>query len=200
MNHLFFLPKFFGTSTKISINPYSNSRSFLKICILIVISLLFLSSSYKSNAQDRWRPYLNLGYITNIERCADCTQADRGGSVRIGALGKGRFGIYAGYIWFNEYHESYIEYDDKGSGFMAGIDFLVLKRKKIQTYLKAGLFNEKFTSTYPSGIIDIEYNIKPDFGILLDVHPFNFYAGWQPSAPSHFNLGIGLTLFDQEKD
>ena len=83
---------------------------------------------------------------------------------------------------------------------MAGIDFLVLKRKKIQTYLKAGLFNEKFTSTYPSGIIDIEYNIKPDFGILLDVHPFNIYAGWQPSAPSHFNLGIGLTLFDQEKD
>lgn len=39
-----------------------------------------------------------------------CTQADRGGSIRLGYLTEERYGFYAGYLWFKEFHADYIEY------------------------------------------------------------------------------------------
>ena len=89
---------------------------------LFLLAFLLPMFSYTSRAQQSSRIYVNAGYITNLSKCDECTQKDRGGSVRVGLLGKGKFGFYAGYLWFTEYHEDFIEYDDAGSGIVAGID------------------------------------------------------------------------------
>jgi hypothetical protein len=143
---------------------------------------------------EKTRFYFNAGYITNIKKCTDCTKADAGASIRAGILTKNRFGFYAGYIFFREYHKDYIGYDDEGSGFVGGIDFMLMKRNKTRLYLKAGLLNEVFKATYPNGRTDKETNIKPDFGLLLNLNFINAYLGWQPSDPPHINLGLGITI------
>ena len=32
----------------------------------------------KVRTQSKFRPYLNLGYITNLQKCSECTQRDQG--------------------------------------------------------------------------------------------------------------------------
>jgi len=147
----------------------------------------------QEETQGRVRPYLNLGYITNLQKCSECTKRDQGFSVRIGLLTRGRFGFYAGYLWFKEFHTDNIGYDDKGAGLMAGLDFMLLKRGDFRWYVNLGIFNEKFTSTYPGGS-ETETSIKPDFGVLFNINHFNASLGWQPSEPHHINLGVGVTF------
>ena len=159
----------------------------------LLILLLFVLIPNESNAQDSSRIYLNAGYITNLEKCSECEQADTGGSIRIGILTKGKFGFYAGYLWFKEYHLDYIEYDDKGSAPLIGINYRLLTRGNLQLYVNLGLEIEKFTSTYPNRTED-ERNIKPDFGLLFNINHVNAYLGWQPSEPPHINIGIGFTF------
>jgi hypothetical protein len=81
---------------------------------------LLLSLPCESEAQDRVRPYLNAGYVTNVSKCDECDKADTGGSIRVGLFTQGRLGFYAGYLWFKEHHPDYIDYDDEalvhGSG------------------------------------------------------------------------------------
>ena len=144
--------------------------------------------------QDTTRYYINIGYITNIKKCPECKKADQGASIRLGLLTKKRLGFYAGYVFFKEFHPDYAEYDDEGYGFIGGIDFLVLRKKNSKLYLKAGLFNEKFRSTYRNGRTETETSLKPDFGLLFIHKYFNAYLGWQPSDPSHINIGIGMTM------
>ena len=146
------------------------------------------------NTQSKVRPYLNLGYITNLQKCSECTQRDQGFSVRIGLLTRGRFGFYAGYIWFKEFHSDIIGYDDKGRGPMAGLDVMLLKRGDFRWYVNLGIFYEKFIATYPGGNTDTETSIKPDFGVLFNINHFNASLGWQPSEPHHINLGVGVTF------
>jgi len=162
---------------------------------LFFLSIVFfvLPLCLKGEVQDTLRPYVNVGYITSIVQPEDCTRPDAGGSVRLGILRQGRLGFYGGYAWFNEYHEDYIEYDDEGRLYIAGIDYRILESGKFQLYAKLGVALEKFISTYPSRT-ETETSIKPDFGFLFNINYFNAYLGWQPSAPSHFNVGIGLTL------
>jgi hypothetical protein len=159
-------------------------------CVLIVPALLL--APRPSEAQTRVRPYLNAGYITNLQRCSECEKADTGGSIRAGLLTRGRFGFYAGYLWFTEHHAPTIEYDDEGSGVLAGLDVRFLERGSLQAYAKLGLLIEKFTSTYP-GRTESETSPKPDLGVMLHVGHFNTYLGWQPSDPPHINLGVGVT-------
>jgi hypothetical protein len=166
----------------------------------ILVILILLSLPLQARSQSKWRPYLNAGYITNFEKCSDCTTADTGGSIRIGMLNKGlsskgRLGFYAGYTWFKEHHEDYVGYDDKGWLIMAGIDFRLLTTGNLDWYLKLGIGSEKFISTYPNSYTDSETNIKPDIGLLFNWKHFNLYAGWQPSEPAHINLGIGFTFY-----
>lgn len=144
--------------------------------------------------QDSLRFYVNVGYITNIKKCSECTRPDAGGSVRIGILTKGKFGFYAGYLWFNEFHPDYADYDDMGYGFVAGIDFLILTKNDFKWYMNAGLFNEKYKSVYTNGRTEIETSIKPDFGVLFNWNHLNASFGWQPSEPHHINFGIGYTF------
>ena len=76
---------------------------------------------------------------------------------------------------------------------MAGLDFMLLKRGDFRWYVHAGIFNEKFISTWPGGS-DTETSIKPDFGTLFNINRFNAFLGWQPSEPHHINLGLGVTF------
>lgn len=160
--------------------------------------VLFFLISLVCNAQNKWRPYLNGGYVTSFEKGTDNQRADAGGSVRIGVLhkgmfGKGRMGFYAGYLWFNVYYEDYIDYDDKGSALIAGVDFLFLDQENLQWYIKLGIAREKLISTY-SYRTETEFSIKPDLGLLINYKHFNTYLGWMPSEPGHINLGIGFTF------
>ena len=161
---------------------------------IFVIAIIFLCVlSIKSTAQERIRPYLNVGYITSIGKCSDCIHADRGGSIRLGILTRKKLGFYGGYLWFKVFHPDYIPYDDKGSMLVGGIDFRLLKMGKFKCYIKLGIGVEKFTSVYVNRT-ETETSPKPDFGLLFNFNYFNTYAGWQPSEPGHFNLGIGFTL------
>lgn len=173
--------------------------------ILLIFSSLFVHLNASDNSKieihafqdsikmDSLRVYVNIGYLSSFIIPDDCTRPDVGGSFRIGILSKKRFGYYLGYTWFNEFHENFIEYDDKGRLFIAGIDYQIMKKKEFQIYVKAGLAMEQFISTYPSRT-ETETSIKPDFGILLNIKKFNAYIGWQPSDPSHYNIGIGYTF------
>ena len=163
-----------------------------KLHIPIIITLtLFFSLSLKG--QDSLKVYLNAGYITNIQKCDECTQADTGGSIRVGLLTKKWYGFYLGYIWFNEYHSNYIEYDDRGKGVLFGLDVRILEKNDFRANIKAGLFIEKFISEYANRT-ESETSIKPDFGLLLNYKYLNFLLAWQPSEPHHINLGIGFTF------
>ena len=98
---------------------------------LILILLLLLPRELKS--QTRWKPWINAGYVTNFKKNPDNLKADAGGSIRIGLLNKGvfdqgRFGLYAGFLWFKEYAPDPGSYYDKGRVLMAGIDYLLLKK------------------------------------------------------------------------
>jgi len=176
------------------------NRNFL---ILILCSLVFLplngwsqdQNQDKEKDQDSTSFYINIGYITNIQKNSETVKADQGASLRLGILTKKRLGFYAGYIFFKEYHPTYAEYDDEGYGFVGGIDYMILKKNDLKLYLKAGLFLEKYKSTYRhSGKVEIETSPKPDFGILLNYKHFNAYLGWQPSDPPHINIGVGMTI------
>ncbi|MCG6955229.1 MAG: porin family protein [Gemmatimonadetes bacterium] len=160
------------------------------VLLLSVATLLFLPRA--GGAQNGPRPYVNVGYIRSFQVCDECEKADAGGSIRVGLLTQGRFGFYAGYLWFTEYHVPQIGYDDKGSGVVAGLDIRILTNGSVQGYAKLGLFVERFTSNYP-GRTETETSPKPDLGFLLHLGHVNTYLGWQPSDPSHFNVGIGLT-------
>ena len=160
------------------------------VFLLMVSFLLFLPC--EGEAQDRVRPYLNVGFVTNLEKCPECEKADTGGSIRVGVFTQGRFGFYAGYLWFNEHHPDYIDYDDKGSALLAGIDFRLLRKGGLEWYAKMGIARENFTSTYPNRT-ETETNFIPDFGLLLNINHFNTYVGWQPSDPHHINIGVGVT-------
>ncbi len=161
------------------------------VLLLVVPFLLALPS--ESEAQDRVRPYLNVGYVTNISKCDECDKADTGGSIRVGLFTQGRLGFYAGYLWFKEHHPDYIDYDDEGTLLIAGIDLRFLRTGGVDWYAKLGLTREKFTSTYPNRT-ESETSIKPDLGLLLNINHFNALFGWQPSEPHHFNIGIGITF------
>ena len=163
----------------------------LKIFILVIFFTSILFSEIK--AQDSLKYFLNVGYITNLKKCPECTRADAGGSVRIGILTKKRLGFYTGYLWFKEFHPDYIEYDDQGYGFVLGMEYLLLKRNNFQWYLNLGLFNEKYKSTYSSRT-EIETSIIPDFGLLFQYNHFNIFLGSQPSDPNHINFGVGFTF------
>ena len=160
--------------------------------VFLLLIPLLLCLPCESEAQEGWRPYLNVGYVTNLQKCDECEKADNGGSVRLGFFTTGRFGFYAGYLWFKEHHPDYIEYDDKGSVIMAGTDIRFLRTGGLEWYAKLGIGRESYTSTYP-GRKETETSFKPDFGLLLNIHHFNTYLGWQPSDPHHINIGIGVT-------
>ena len=164
----------------------TKSSSFL----LLMTLALFLPGQIE--AQSRTRPYVNVGYVTNIEKCSECEKRDTGGSIRVGMLTEGRFGFYAGYVWFNEYHPAYIEYDDEGTLIVGGVDIRLVRAGTVSLYGKVGLGREEFTSTY-SNRTETETSMKPDLGLLLNLGNLNLYAGWQPSDPPHINVGVGLT-------
>jgi hypothetical protein len=162
---------------------------------LLIVSLVLsgLGLFIEGKGQDTLRLYLNAGYVTSIIRPDDCTRPDAGFSARIGILTNKRIGFYAGYTGFQEYHNESIEYDDKGSLYIAGIDYRLLRRGEFRWYVKLGAAVEQFISTYPTRT-ETETSFKPDLGFLFNFKYFNLYAGWQPSAPSHFNIGLGFTL------
>ena len=154
---------------------------------------MFLLIPHELLAQDSSKVFLNVGLITNLEKCSECEKVDTGGSIRIGILTKGKMGYYAGYVWFKEYHPEYIEYDDKGSILLAGIDYRIFRRDNLRCYINFGLGIEKFISTYPNRT-ETESSVKPDIGLLFDFRFINAYFGWQPSDPHHYNIGIGFTI------
>lgn len=162
----------------------------------IIYSMIAFGLMLSTNAtsQDSLKAYLNIGYITSIIVPEDCTQADVGGSIRIGVLNKKKLGFYVGYAWFQEYHEDFIEYDDKAKLYIAGIDYRLIKRGGFTGYLKLGLAVEDFISVYPKRT-ENEISLKPDFGAMIHVGHFNVYLGWQPSAPSHYNIGAGFSFY-----
>ena len=160
--------------------------------LAFTITLFFtLSQSIDSYAQDTLRPYLNVGYITSIVQPSGRSSPDSGGSGRVGLFTKNRFGPYIGYVWFKEHEEG--DYYDKGSLFIAGADYRILRNGKFEMYAKLGLIVEKYISVY-SNRDETETSLKPDFGLLFNINHFNVYTGWQPSDPSHYNFGIGYTF------
>ena len=164
----------------------------IKITFLSFILIMLINHNFVI-AQDSSNVFVNAGIITNLEKCSECEKTDTGGSFRIGVLTDGKIGYYAGYVWFKEYHPDYIEYDDKGTIFLAGIDYRILKRGNLRLYLNFGLGIEKFISTYPDRT-ETESSVKPDFGLLMNKRHINLYVGWQPSDPHHYNVGAGFTF------
>jgi hypothetical protein len=163
--------------------------------LFFLIALITLLLQTETNAQTKVSPHFNAGYITSIGECEDCTKVDEGGSVRIGLLTSGRLGYYAGYIWFKKHFDrTRVDYDDEGSGIVAGVDFLLNKEGEVKWYLKGGLFFENLKSTYDSGKTENQFSPKPDFGLFVHYKFFNVLLAWQPSDPSLINLGAGLTL------
>lgn len=160
---------------------------------LLLLVPLLLTLPDESQAQDRVRPYFNVGYVTNISKCDECEKADTGGSVRVGLFTRGRLGFFAGYLWFKEHHPDYIGYDDEGKLLIAGVDLRFWRTGGVDWYAKLGLAREEFTSTYP-GRTESETSMKPDLGLLLNISHFNVHAGWQPSDPPHINFGVGITI------
>ncbi len=166
-----------------------------KTNLLCLVALVFLLLPNQTNAQNKVRPYVNAGYATSLGKCEDCLKADAGGAVRIGLLTSGRMGYYAGYVWFKkDFDRTIVEYDDEGSGVVAGVDFLLNRKGEVQFYLKGGLFFENLKSTYENGRTENEFSPKPDFGLFVNYKFLNFLVAWQPSDPSLINLGAGLTL------
>ena len=165
-------------------------KTYIRIIALVI---LFLFIPYGVNAQDSSDVFLNVGLITNLEKCSECEKSDTGGSFRIGVLTKGKMGYYVGYVWFKEYHPDYIEYDDKGSILLAGIDYRIFRSGDLRCYINFGLGIEKFISTYTDKS-ETESSVKPDIGLLINYKFINTYFGWQPSDPHHYNLGIGFTI------
>ena len=170
---------------------------FNRLCTILIL-IIILSSG--ASSQSRFKPYFNAGYVTNLKKHHTSVKADQGGSIRIGVLdkglfGSGRFGYYAGYIWFKEFNKPDVEYDERGTVIMAGLDFLLIKRPKSQWYIKLGLARERFeVTTRINGQVSIDHSYKPDLGILCNVKHFNFYFGSQPSQPGQINFGIGYTF------
>jgi hypothetical protein len=159
---------------------------------LFVVPLILLLPR-GSEAQEHARLYLNAGYVTNLQKCDACDKADTGFSVRVGLLRTGRLGFYAGYLRFKEYNVPTTGYDDEGKLIIAGVDLRLLETGPVDWYAKFGLASEEFISTYYNGRTESETNIKPDIGLLLNISHFNALLAWQPSEPSHFNVGIGIT-------
>lgn len=164
-----------------------------KLQLLLLSALFTLFCSFSILAQDSLRVYINAGYVTNFQKCDECTKADIGGSIRIGILTKKWVGFYVGYLRFNEYHKDYIDYDDAGVLYIGGADLRFLKTGNVECYAKVGLAYEKFISTY-SNRTETETSVKPDFGLLVNINKFNIHLGWQPSEPHHINAGLGLTF------
>jgi hypothetical protein len=156
-----------------------------------IIVFLFFTQSSITNAQDTLRPYINVGYVTSIIQPSGRSAPDSGGSVRVGLFTKSRFGPYIGYVWFKEHETG--EYYDKGSLFIGGADYRILRNGKFELYAKLGLIVEKYISVY-SNRDETETSLKPDFGLLFNISHLNIYTGWQPSDPSHYNFGIGYTF------
>ena len=164
----------------------------IKITLLSFIFIMLVNHNFVI-AQDSSDVFVNAGFITNLEKCSECEKADTGGSIRIGVLTKGKMGYFAGYVWFKEYHPDYIEYDDKGSVFLAGVDYRILEKDDLRLYLNFGLGIEEYKSTYPDRT-ETASSIKPDIGLLMNMSHINLYVGWQPSDPHHYNVGVGFTL------
>lgn len=165
-----------------------NGSSFLIIFILLIGPVIL-------SAQNNISPYFNIGYVTNIEKCSECKSADTGASFRIGLLTEKRMGYYLGFVFFNEYHPDYADYDDKGRLFIGGIDFKFMEFKKSAWYIKAGIAYEAYISTYRnSNRTETEGSFKPDFGLFINLHKINLLLAWQPSDPHHYNFGIGYTF------
>jgi len=159
----------------------------------VPVAFLFLLFPSEASAQEELRLFLNAGYVTNLEKCPECEKADTGGSIRAGVFTSGRWGFYAGYLWFKEHHPPTIDYEDKGSVLLAGIDFRFLRTGGVNWYAQLGMAREKFISTYSSRT-ETETSFIPDLGLLLGIGHFNALAAWQPSDPFHINLGVGVTL------
>ncbi|PLX11099.1 MAG: hypothetical protein C0597_15625 [Marinilabiliales bacterium] len=179
INLLLYLPDIYFLSMK---------RYIVNLTILFILLL-----AVECIAQEKPNVYFNVGYVTNFKKNPESEKVDQGGSVRLGFLGQKRFGAYIGYLWFQEYNLDYVEYDDKGRVFIAGVAFCFLKRKNFKTFINMGLGYEKYLSVY-STRTETETSFKPDLGILFNINKFNIYTGWQPSDPSHINIGIGITL------
>lgn len=161
--------------------------------LLLVLSTLFIT--HQSFAQDSLKFYINAGYLTSFIKPDDNTSPDDGGSIRIGVLTKKRLGYYAGYAWFKEYHSDYIEYDDKGSLFLAGINYRLFGKKATRCYLNAGLAFENFISVYRmNSKKESEFTVKPELGLLFNINFINLFLGWQPSDAPHYILGVGFTF------
>jgi hypothetical protein len=149
--------------------------------------------------QKKSKKYINIGYVTNLQKCDECKRADTGGSIRIGVLREKRLGYYGGFIFFNEYHPDWEAYDDKGYLFIAGLDYRILKSNDFEWYAKAGLALEYFVSPYRNSTrVETERSFKPDFGFLFNFRHFNVVFAWQPSEPHHYNLGIGYSFYSEK--
>ncbi|MEE4176346.1 MAG: outer membrane beta-barrel protein [Bacteroides sp.] len=170
----------------------SSTSSFPVFVIFLLIPLLCQSQEYS-------RSYFNLGYITNFSKCEECEKVDTGGSIRLGYLSKKKLGFYLGYLWFKEYHKDFVEYDDEGKAFLAGLNLRLFKSEDFRLYAQIGIENEKFIATYPTRT-ESETNLKPDFGLLINYKFINSFLGWQPSEPPHINIGLGITILNKSSD
>jgi hypothetical protein len=166
---------------------------------IIILSLIFPLSNYAQDdesVQKKSKKYVNIGYVTNLRKCGECKRADTGGSIRVGVLREKRLGYYGGFIFFNEYHPDFEAYDDAGYLAILGLDYRIYKNNDFEWYAKAGLALEFFMSYYRnSSRVEVERVFKPDFGFLFNYRHFNMVLAWQPSAPHHYNLGIGYTFY-----
>jgi len=175
------------------------SSVILKLLIIIFI-VAFNLNGIKS--QTKVLPYVNAGFVTNLKKEPENLKADLGGSLRIGVLnkglfGNGRFGFYGGFLWFQEYHPQGSEYNDQGRVFFGGLSFMLLTKEDFSIYTNLGIGIERFISLYSNSTKEVETSGKPDFGVLFNYKLLNVYLGWQPSAPSHINIGIGLTIAEK---
>lgn len=164
-------------------------NKFIKLFLLVFT----ISLPINLNAQDSSNVFINAGIITNIQKCDQCKKSDTGGSIRLGILTERKLGYFVGYSWFKEYHEDWIDYDDEGNLIFGGIDYRIYKDNKFRVYINVGIGLEQFISTYPNRT-EKESSIKPDLGLLFNLSRINLYMGWQPSEPSHYIFGLGVTI------
>lgn len=165
----------------------------------LIILLLIIPEECKSqrvnekdktvNKYHKIRPYINLGYISNLPGPEDDIRS--GGSIRIGILTKGRFGFQLGYTRYNvKLYDLPPDYEDKGSALLFGVDFRLMNKAFFQWYLHAGLANDTYESVYAFRT-EKEHTTIPQLGFIFHIRKFNTFLGM---GGDNFNIGVGITI------
>ena len=123
----------------------------------ILISLLLILFSLNCNAQYIQRTYINGAFVTGFTKRPSYLTADKGFEIRFGSLSPKLkeikfpewLGVYGGLQFYHTFPGNNEEYTDNGLLYIAGLDFRILNKGKIQVHIESGPAVEALIVVYP---------------------------------------------------